>query len=137
MKKIQSVRALNEKLRDILNDNPDITEEEGFRLMQDFGVDVDFEKSIYQARKRKLAGYVARNRDDKGRRKAFASNNDSGETVYTNIDNETRAMPLTQIRTRLERQLRGISKSYYKARRRERKNIGAELISLFAEAETN
>ena len=71
--------------------------------------------------------------DDKGRRKAFASNNDDGDTVYTNIENETAVRPLTQIRTRLEHQLKGINKSYLKARRRERTNISTELMSLFSD----
>lgn len=131
MKKRQTVRGLQAKLREMIDNNPNISEEQGFKLMQDFGMDVDPDKAIYQARKRKLAGYVARNRDNKGRRKAFANNNEDGETVYTNIDNETRVMPLTQIRTRLEHQLKGIKKSYAKARRREITNKNLELMSLF------
>ena len=131
MKKRQTIKALYEKIREIINDNPYMTEEQGFKLLQDFGVDVDPDKAVEQARKRKLAGIVARERDEKGRRKAFASNNDDGETVYTNIENETRVRPLTQIRTRLEQQLKGLNKSYLKARRRERTNISVELMSLF------
>lgn len=131
MRNRQSAKGLYEKIREILNDNPFMTEEQGFQLLKDFGVDVDPDKAVEQARKRKLAGIIARERDEKGRRKAFASNNDDGETVYTNIENETRVRPLTQIRTRLEHQLKGLNKSYMKARRRERTNISTELMSLF------
>ena len=131
MKKRQTIRDMQKKLRDIIDNNPNITEEQGIQLMHDFGLDVETATAIYQARKRKFAGYVARNRDNKGRRKAFANNNENGETVYTNIDNETRVMPLTQIRTRLEHQLKGIKKSYDKARRREVTNKSLELMSLF------
>ena len=131
MRKRQSIKAMYEKIREIINNSPFMTEEQGFQLLKDFGVDVDPNKAVDQARKRKLAGIVARERDEKGRRKAFASNNDDGETVYTNIENETRVRPLTQIRTRLEHQIKGLNKSYLKARRRERTNISTELMSLF------
>ena len=135
MKRRNTLHQAYRQMLDRYDKNPEMSEEEIWSMMESFGISYDKEAAAKQWKKRKVAGLVARARDDKGIRIIFATRNDSNETVYVHVENECRSEPLSEIRKNLGKKRAGILKAYRKVQKLEVRAVNAEQLSLFAAME--
>jgi hypothetical protein len=135
MKRRNTLRQAYQQLLERYDKNPEMTETEIWGMMESFGVEYDKEAAARQWKKRKVAGLVAKARDDKGVRVIYATRNDLNETVYVHVENECRSKPLSEIRKDLGKKRAGILKAYRKVQKLEVKAVSAEQLSLFAAME--
>lgn len=135
MKRRNTLRQAYQQMLERYDKNPEMTETEIWVMMESYGVEYDKEAAARQWKKRKVAGLVAKARDDKGVRVIYATRNDWNETVYVHVENECRSKPLSEIRKDLGKKRAGILKAYRKVQKLEVKAVSAEQLSLFAAME--
>ena len=135
MKQRNTLRQAYQKMLERYDQSPEMSEEEIWNMMESFGIQFDKDSAERQWKKRKVAGLVAKARDDKGVRVIYATRNDLNETVYVHVENECRSKPLSEIRKDLGKKRAGILKAYRKVQKLEVKAVSAEQLSLFAAME--
>lgn len=135
MKRRNTLRQAYQKMLERYDQSPEMSEEEIWNMMESFGIQFDKDSAERQWKKRKVAGLVAKARDDKGVRVIYATRNDLNETVYVHVENECRSKPLSEIRKDLGKKRAGILKAYRKVQKLEVKAVSAEQLSLFAAME--
>ena len=135
MKRRNTLRQAYQQMLERYDKNPEMTETEIWVMMESYGVEYDKEAAARQWKKRKVAGLVAKARDDKGVRVIYATRNDLNETVYVHVENECRSKPLSEIRKDLGKKRAGILKAYRKVQKLEVKAVSTEQLSLFAAME--
>lgn len=132
MKQRNTLRQAYQKMLERYDQNPEMSEEEIWNMMESFGIQFDKESAERQWKKRKVAGLVARAKDEKGVRIIYAAKNESDETIYVHVERETQSKPLSIIRKGLGKKRAGILKAYRKVQKLESSAIMVEQLSLFA-----
>ena len=127
-------KRIFERITEAYADNPTMTENEVFDLIDQYVPKPDPVVLHKQWLKRTATSIIARMRDEKNVRKIFATRDETGNTVYENVEKSSHRNKLKDISHRLNKKYKGIEKSLRKVKNREKKVMKDQMVLVFDEA---